>query len=190
MRSQMSGRTAAWWLGSNAPWLASLGALVLTACGGGNSESVSLGSGQGPDPATVDFPMAYVKRSLPTPPMQFEDDAKLLRAFNVDADLFLRDRASPSVPERNITQRITGDTELWDVKDVDGSYDGKLVIFAMRGPIDLNADEEDLPKWAVWEYNRDTDALRRLIVSDIVAGEGHDVSPHYLPDGRILFTST
>jgi hypothetical protein len=190
MRSHTSERTASLRLSSNKLWLAGLGALVLTACGGGNGDSVSLGSGQGPDPATVDFPIAYVKRSLPTPPMQFEDDAKVLRAFNVNADLFLRDRASPSVPERNITQRVTGDTELWDVKDVDGSYDGKLVIFAMRGPIDLNADEEDLPKWGIWEYNRDTDTLRRVIVSDIVASEGHDVSPHYLPDGRIVFTST
>lgn len=190
MRSETSDRTAALWLGSNSKWLACLGALALTACGGGSSDSVGLGSGQGPDPATVDFPIAYVKRSLPAPPEEFEDDAKLLRAFNVDADLFLRDRASPSVPERNLTQRITGDTELWDVKDVEGSYDGKLIIFAMRGPIDPDAEEEDLPKWGVWEYNRDTDALRRVIVSDIVAEEGHDVAPHYLPDGRIVFTST
>ena len=168
--------------------LASIAA-TLSACGGGGG-SVSLGNGQGPDPATVDFPMAYVKRTLPLPPMEFEDNAKVMRAFNVNADLFLRDRASPSVPERNITQRITGDTELWDVKDVEGSYDGNLVVFAMRGPIDPDAEEEDLPKWGIWEYNRATDVLRRVIDSDIVADEGHDVAPHYLPDGRIVFSST
>ena len=190
MCTQTSERTVASRIGGGGLLLASIGALVLSACGGGTSDSISLGSGQGPDPATVDFPMAYVKRTLPAPPMQFEADARVMRAFNVDADLFLRDRASPSVPERNVTQRITGDTELWDVKDVEGSYDGKLILFAMRGPIDVNAQEEDLPTWGIWEYNRDTDVLRRVIASDILAAEGHDVSPHYLPDGRIVFSST
>ncbi len=190
MRTQTSEKTVASRIGGGGLLLASIGALLLSACGGGTSDSISLGSGQGPDPATVDFPMAYVKRTLPAPPMQFEADARVMRAFNVDADLFLRDRASPSVPERNVTQRITGDTELWDVKDVEGSYDGKLILFAMRGPIDVNAQEEDLPTWGIWEYNRDTDVLRRVIASDILAAEGHDVSPHYLPDGRIVFSST
>lgn len=172
------------------PLLAAACALVLAGCGGGSGDSIGLGGGQGPDPGTIDFPIAYVKRSLPAPPMTFEDDARVMRAFNVDADLFIRDRASPSVPERNITQRITGDTELWDVKDVEASYDGKLVVFAMRGPFDPNAQEEDQPKWAIWEYNRETDVLRRVIASDSVADEGHDVAPCYLPDGRIVFTST
>ncbi len=191
MATRTRERTPAGTAGSGRLLLAGIAcAAALSGCGGGNSESVSLGSGQGPDPATVDFPMAYVKRSLPAPPMEFEDDAKVMRAFNVDADLFLRDRASPSVPERNVTQRVTGDTELWDVKDVEGSYDGNLIVFAMRGPIDPNADEEDLPTWGIWEYNRSTDVLRRVIVSDIVAAEGHDVGPHYLPDGRIVFSST
>ncbi len=167
--------------------LASACALVLTACGGGG-----IGSGQGPDPATVDFPIGYVKRTLPTDPqaMQLEDDARLLRTFNVDADLFLRDRASPSAPERNITQRVTGDTEEWDVRDLEASYDGTKIVFAMRGPFDANANEEDLPTWNVWEYDRITDTLRRVIASDIIAEEGHDVAPHYLPDGRIVFSST
>ncbi|MCI0432894.1 MAG: hypothetical protein L0271_04495, partial [Gemmatimonadetes bacterium] len=30
----------------------------------------------------------------------------------------------------------------------------------------------------------------RVIVSDNIAEEGHDVAPHYLPDGRIVFSST
>lgn len=174
----------------NAAALAVSSALALAACGGGGG--VSLGSGQGADPATVDFPIAYVKRTLPTDPlaMQLEDDARLLRTFNVDADLFLRDRASPSAPERNITQRVTGDTEEWDVRDVEASYDGTRLVFAMRGPFDANAVEEDLPTWNIWEYERLSDTLRRVIVSDIIAEEGNDVAPHYLPDGRIVFSST
>lgn len=165
-------------------------ALALNACSGGGG--VSLGSGQGTDPATVDFPLAYVKRTLPTDPQapQLESDARLMQTFNVDADLFFRDRASPSAPERNITQRVTGDIEQWDVRDLEASYDGNLLVFAMRGPFDPNADEEDLPTWNIWEYNRLSDTLRRVIPSDNIAEEGQDVAPHYLPDGRIVFSST
>ena len=102
---------------------------------------------------------------------------------------FRRD-GTPSAPEHNITQRITGDTEQWDVRDVEASYDGTKLLFAMRGPFDEDADEEDLPKWAIWEYDHPSDTLRRVIPSDTVASEGHDVAPHYLPDGRIVFSST
>src|SRR5262249_52377354 len=72
-----------------------LSSVALTACSGGGGDP-SLGSGQGPDPATVDFALAYVKRTLPTDPMamQLEDNAKVMRTFNVDADLYLRDRAA------------------------------------------------------------------------------------------------
>ena len=44
--------------------IAALAAVTLLAgCSGGGS--ISLGSGQTADPATVDFPVAYVKRSIP-----------------------------------------------------------------------------------------------------------------------------
>lgn len=160
---------------------------LLTACSGGaDGQLNSIGSGQAPDPATVDFPLFYVKRTIP---MQ-TDDLRQVRDFVGDADLFKRDRASPSAAERNITERITGTTDEYDIKDVDVSTDGKKVIFAMRGPLDDNMDEEDLPTWNIWEYDIPTDALRRVIPSDIIAEEGQDVSPSYLPDGRIVFSST
>ena len=34
------------------------------------------------------------------------------------------------------------------------------------------------------------DVLHRVITSDVIAAAGHDVAPHYLPDGRIIFSST
>jgi hypothetical protein len=73
---------------------------------------------------------------------------------------------------------------------VDVSFDGKKVVFAMRGPLDDNQDEEDPPTWEVWEYDIVADDLHRVIKSDTTASEGNDVSPHYLPDGRIVFSST
>ena len=147
---------------------------------------MNVGSGQTPDPATVDFPIFYVKRTIP----EDTDDLRQLRDTVADADLFKRDRASPGALETNITERVTGDTDLYDIKDVDVSFDGKKVVFAMRGPLDDNQDEEDPPTWEIWEYDIAADDLHRVIASDTVAGEGNDVSPHYLPDGRIVFSST
>ena len=111
-----------------------------------------------------------------------------LETFEAGADVWLRDRAAPDVPEHNITERVTNGE--WDVRDVDASYDGNKLIFSMRMPLIPGADDDEQPKWAIWEYDRTTDDLHRVIQSDIVADEGHDVAPHYLPDGRIVFSST
>ena len=159
---------------------------VLAACSGGGDGSIqSIGAGQAPDPATVDFPIFYTQRSIPPE----QDDLRAMRDFVAGAALFKRDRASPSAAETNITQRITNDLP-YDVKDVDVSADGLRVAFAMRGPLDDGMDEDEGPTWNIWEYELATDTLRRVIPSDIIAEEGQDVSPHYLPDGRIVFSST
>jgi len=157
--------------------------VALTACSGGGS--VNVGSGQTPDPATVDFPIFYVKRTIP----ERTDDLRQLRDTAPKADLFKRARAAPGAVETNITTRVTG-TDNYDIKDVDVSFDGKLVVFAMRGPLDDDQDEKDPPTWEIWEYNLVSDDLHRVIPSDTIAAEGNDVSPHYLPDGRIVFSST
>jgi hypothetical protein len=164
------------------PSLVTLVTLLAGCSGAGN---VNLGSGQTADPATVDFPIAYVKRTIPTR----ADDLRQRRDALPDADLWVRDRASPGAPERNVTERVTK-TDRYDVKDVDVSADGKRFIFAMRGPLAMNQDEEDPPTWGIWEYVPATDLLKRVIVSATIAAEGNDVSPHYLPDGRIVFSST
>ena len=166
--------------------LLTLGALagaVLAGCGGGGN--VNIGKGQTTDPATVDFPIFYVKRSVP---MQ-TDDLRELRDFQIKADLFERDKASPSGIETNITARITK-TDNYDIKDVDASADGKKVVFAMRGPLDPNMDEDKPPTWAIWEYVIATDTLHRVIPDDTTANAGNDIAPHYLADGRIVFSST
>jgi hypothetical protein len=169
------------------PW--STGALVstllaLAACtsGGGGTP----GGNQGPDPVVVDFAIAYVKR--PVPEMGMQQDVRQLLEFNEGSDLFVRERASPSSQEINVTGEITGG--LGDVRDAEPSYDGTKVVFAMREPLIEGADEEDQPTWNIWEYDLPSRELRRVIPSDIIAEEGHDVAPHYLPDGRIVFAST
>src|SRR5690606_16095002 len=96
--------------------------------------------------------------------------------------------ASPTAVERNITFRET--QGMGDVMGVEVSLDGKKALFAMRGPFDPNLDDDEHPTWNIWAYDIPTDTLRRLIASDILAEAGPHVRPHYLPDGRIIFSST
>lgn len=159
-------------------------ALALAGCSSGGSSGINIGDGQGPDPVTVDFPIAYIKRALPTG----NEDARRLRTFQAGSDVYVRDRALPTATERNITSEITNGE--WDVRDLDSSWDGRKLVFSMRAPIIPGADEIDQPTWNIYEYDLDTETLRRVIASDLIAEEGHDVAPHYLPDGRIIFTST
>ncbi len=168
---------------------------LLAACAGGGGEnggSVGISDGQDPDPAVVDVAIAYVKRPLPR-----DEDGNLLEqdlrdpaAFNPGAELFVRDRASPSSAARNITAGVFADGELYDVKDLAASYDGLRLLFAMRAPEIEDADEDEQPSWNIWEYNFETDELRRVIASDLTAEEGQDVAPQYLADGSIVFAST
>ncbi len=158
-------------------------AWALVACSPGTK--INLGSGQAADPATTDSPIFYVKRTIP----MMTDDLRLLRPPVPQANLYKRATASPSAIETNITARITG-TDAYDVKDVSVSADGTMVVFAMRGPLTPNMKDTDPPTWAIWQYTIASDTLARVIPDDDTANAGEDVSPAYLPDGRIVFTST
>lgn len=173
--------------------LAALAALaVLAGCnsGGDEGDQVGFGSGQAPDPVALEFPIVYVKRPLPVDVdgAPVVEDLREVLTFNIGADLFFRDRASPSTPDIDITGALTGG--LADIRDVSVSFDATKVAFAMRWPFDENLDEEEQVTWNIWEYDIPTQALRRVIASDITAEAGHDISPRYLPDGRLVFSST
>ena len=169
---------------------------ILGACtqgpGGGG---IGLASGQEPDPATVDFPIFYIRHQIP----EDQDQVTRVRPFVEDDDysatLWKRDRASPGAPETEISARLRTDAfngtadDRYDIKDLAVAPDGLHVAFAMRGPLD-DFDEDEPPTWNIWEYNIATDTLHRVITSDIIEEEGQDVAPSYLPDGRILFSST
>jgi len=163
--------------------------LLLSGCGGGGG-GVGIAEGQGPDPVILDVPIAYVKRPVPVDDdgMVEGSDARELLTFEVGADLFLRERASPTADDRNLTAEVT--EGLGDVRDLDASFDGTKLVFAMRGPFLENVDDDEQPTWNIWEYDLESATLRRIIASDITAEAGHDVAPHYLPDGRIVFSST
>ena len=166
----------------------SAAAILLAACGGG--DGVSIGTGQDPDPVVIDFPIAYIKAPIPTDDNGVfqQQDLREQITFDFGADLFFRDRASPSAQAVNITEDVS--QGLAAIRDVEIDYDGSRLLFAMRVPFDPNVDEEDLPTWNIWQYTFDTDELVRVITSDLTAEIGHDIMPKYLPDGRIIFSST
>ena len=173
--------------------------LGLSACGSGSSSGSSsgVGGGQSPDPVVIDYAVAYIKRPLLT-----DDDGNLLTSevrratdFFAGAELLLRERASPSAGEVSLTAGVFPDDEdgnpaLYDVKDLAVSYDGLRLAFAMRAPEDPDLDEDEQPTWNIWVYDVELQSLSRSIQSDIVAEDGDDVAPRFLPDGRLVFSST
>ena len=182
--SEESGRRA------GALTICMLAAMLLSACGGGQPDGISIGSGQDPDPVIVDFPIAYIRAPIPVDANGgFEQrDLREQITFDFGADLFFRDRASPSSAAVNITGELT--QGLAAVRNVEIAFDGSALLFSMRFPFDPGLAEEDLPTWNIWQYTFETDALERIIVPDNTAEIGHDIMPRYLPDGRIIFSST
>jgi hypothetical protein len=152
-------------------------ALVLMSCGGGDS--------QDPDPVVVDYPVAYVKRPVTE---ESNTDIRVSQTTEAGGDLYLKDYAAAGADEINITGSVTGGEG--DVRDVSVSFDGSKLLFSLRLPLIEEAEPEDQPTWNIWEYDISSSNLRRIIVSDITAEDGHDRFPHYLPDGRIVFSST
>lgn len=140
----------------------------------------------------LDVPIAYVRRplALNNNGTLVASDLRRQLAFNPGAELFVRERAAVGGAEINVTGRITGGLGLYDIRDLEPSFDGTRVVFAMRGPFIPGADPEDQPTWDIWEYEMGSDTLRRVIASEVTAAAGQDVGPHYLPDGRIIFSST
>lgn len=177
---------------------------VLTACGqGGGGGGVTLASGgQNADPVVLEIPIAYIKRPLPEQASDLRDPL----AFNPGAQLWVRDRASTTAEEVDVTAQIseivaqeTGadqDTIAIDIKGLESSFDGKQLIFSARAvpePVDANLENTT---WNLWVFDVETLEASYLIPSRIKRNEGfeaggaQDIAPHFLPDDRIVFSST
>lgn len=150
---------------------------VLQGCGSG--------SGQEQDPVVVDYPVAYVKRPITETTIT---DIRFSQVSEAGGDLYLKNYAAGGAEEVNLTGSVTGGEG--DVRDVSVSFDGTKLLFSLRLPLIEDAEPEDQPTWNIWEYDIPSQSLQRVIVSDITAEDGHDRFPHYLPDGRIVFSST
>jgi Tol biopolymer transport system component len=166
-----------------------LASLVLVACSEG--EGVQLGTGQNADPVVVDFPIAYIKAPLPLDDNGVfeQQDVREQITFEFGGDLYYRERAAVGADAINITGEITQGRGA--IRDVEIDYDGSRLLFSMRTPFIEGVDEEDQPAtWNIWQYTFATAELVRVIADDLTAEIGHDIMPKYLPDGRIIFSST
>ncbi|MFT7245075.1 MAG: hypothetical protein ACI82A_002440 [Candidatus Azotimanducaceae bacterium] len=176
--------------------IATLATFIGAGCdsSGGTASTLS-SNNQAPDPVVQDFPVFFAERPfvLNMTGDTVSSSQRSLTVFEPGAALIMKDRALPSAVTTNLTDILFEDTEgtiaLYDVRDLAPDYDGQRLLFSMRGPFDPDADEEDQPTWNIWEYNLETDVLRRIITSDTNAESGHDREAQYLPDGNIVFTS-
>ena len=142
----------------------------------------------GANPGVEDFPIAYVKRVIPV-----DDEGEIIQPdirqpleSMSGGDVYLKTRSTIGAEERNITASITNG--MGDVRDLDVSYDGKKLVFSLL--YDPDPDDNIDPRWDIYIYDRTTGEVpQRVIASDITAAEGDDISPHFLPDGRIVFSS-
>lgn len=171
------------------------------------NNSATSPSSQDPDAVIVDFPIAYIERPVPfglendndVEPGLLSDDIFDPTAFRPGAKLFIKDRASLSAASRVITDEaftifpVDGSDPIvpdYDVRDLNVNPEGTKLAFSMRAPEIVGADDDEQPTWNIWEYDLETEALTRVIESDVIAEEGHDRFPVYVPDGSLIFSST
>ncbi len=166
--------------------VAAIAAAVLAGCSGGSTSDGSV---------TVEgnVPIVYAKRST-----AMTINPTNGSPFAPGGDLILREKASPSAPEHNLTAQFTRDAQgvpNGDASDPEVSYDGKKVVFTMKCPATNPATIDGAPactgRWNIWEYDMTTGGLtggtfRRLTASTT----DDDVDPAYLPGGRgFVFSS-
>ncbi len=145
--------------------------------------------GDGFNPGIEETPLVYAKRTIQID----EDDGSFIQPDIREplesapgGDVYLKPRFSLTVDEVNITRSITNGQG--DVRDISVSHDGKKIIFALL-PEDPDPNDNDDPKWSIYTYDVDSQTLSRVIQSNITNDEGDDIAPHFLPDGRIVFSS-
>lgn len=170
--------------------------LFLFGCGSGETTDASGTGGQttgaGVEAEISEFPIVYMTRSSDAEATA-DDSGNLvdLDRFNPGAQLFVRARASSDAAETNISRMIFGEGALSDVRGINISYDGQLMVFAARGPYDdtVAEDEEQPSVWNLYEYNFASGEVYPIMNAGDAA-LGHDITPHYLADGRIIFSSS
>jgi Hydrazine synthase alpha subunit middle domain len=173
------------------PMLAILGC---TAASSGHAPGVA--GGETLTPGITNFPLAYIKRPAPVanakvsandiPPTDI--DVLDLITSTPGGDLYIRNQANAAGAEVNVTGSLT--QGMGDVRDLDVSPDGSTIVFSLRLPLNPNMANTNVkqPNWHIYTYNATTKVVTQLTNDDITSG--HDVGAHYLPDGRIVFTST
>jgi len=163
----------------------------LFGCGG---QSTVEENAQDKDPVVELISISYVKRTSFDADELVSRDITDVAQFRPGAGLIYQVGNAQDNQPVNISDSAffaEGDTVLpYDVKDLEASNDGKFLVFSLRAPALEDVDDDEQPTWNIWQYEIVTKTLTRLISSDILAEQGQDTSPYYLPDGRIIFSST
>jgi hypothetical protein len=167
--------------------LAALALPMLWAVGCSSASSghaPGVAGGQTLTPGITNFPLAYVKRPVLTKDIDVRD----LITSITGGDLYIRDQASAAGAEVNVSGSIT--KGMGDVRDLDVSPDGTTVVFSLRLPLNPNKPNTDVtqPNWHIYKYDATAKTVTQLTNDGITAG--HDVGARYLPDGRIVFSSS
>jgi hypothetical protein len=127
---------------------------------------------EGPQPAECP-PVAFLKR--PAHGLQGTNATMLSRRTAAGSAICIVDPAEPQQGVRVVFEDPEG-----FIFDMSPCYDGERLVFAYK----RRAAQGDDP-FHLYEIGTDGTGLRQLTF-----GPYHDVSPVYLPDGRIVFVST
>ena len=147
------------------------------------------------DPVVQEFPLAFVERPLlllddngDEEPLQIElfEPAR----FNGGAKLILKKNAFAQSEETDLLATLFAADALYDVKDLAVSPDGNTLVFSVHPPMRPNVDEDEQPTWSLYKYDVKTKQVSPLIANESQRELGHDIQPAFLPDGRIIFSST
>jgi hypothetical protein len=160
--------------------------LVLLGCESASSgHAPGLAGGQTLTPGVTNFPLAYIKR--PVVQKDFDNVRDLITSIT-GGDLYVRNQASAGGAEVNVTGSITNG--MGDVRDLDVSPDGTKIVFSLRLPLNPKKPNTDVtqPNWHIYQYDATAKTVTQLTNDNITAG--HDVGARYLPDGRIVFSSS
>jgi hypothetical protein len=186
--------------------------IVIFLAGCGQEDPLLDAAGEDGNPLVEDFAIAYIKRpvsamdttrgprSIPAFPEELDNNDPEVGV--TPGDVYVRDLSSPSAPETNITGHLTavdlndpnGPKSAGDVSDLEVDYAGTRLVFSLHRGTITNVQEEDQPyKWDIYEFDLTQPVVPgtnpRKLMNDLEAQKGHDVDPHYLPDGRIVFVS-
>ncbi|UDQ96789.1 HEAT repeat domain-containing protein [Lentisphaerota bacterium WC36G] len=93
--------------------------------------------------------------------------------YRLGKNIFKINTANPQESLQQLTHFKTG-----FVADLEVSYDGKKILFARQ-------ESGENPWWHIYEIDADGKNLRQ-----ITFGPYHDVQPIYLPDGRLMFSTS
>ena len=177
------------------PWICgcTLVVFLLTGC---NEQAIS--TDEQTDPVLVEYPIVYIERSInktvddDITPVVFS--ARNPADFNAGAQLIVKNNAfSDSLSTILTTDLFTdeqGVAQAIDIRDLSVSADGQSFLVSIRAPERVDADENAQPKWNIWRYQLADKSFQPIITSEVITEQGDDLMAAFLPDGRIIFSST